>query len=386
MPFIPAFYGTCEDGTGGAEGAGNISPPGAVTMGPASSISTSQIDLGWLTVSGATSYKIERSIFASSGFSQIATTTNNSYSSTGLLQGTRYYYRVRATNGNGDGPYSNTVNNFTRPGQVVNLSATAASSSQINLSWTNPFGTETGFQIWRSTNSNMAGQILVTTLLNGSATSYSNTGLSASTTFYYRVRAQNSGGIGAYSSVVNATTQASSGGSAPTGVSIATSSSGNYNNALIIKNIAIGTLAQNPVVPELGGNFSSNAVTMTLNYGPDYEAALNNNSGTLVLLPEGYIRATGATSFQWDMSNASVNQDTGNAINSLTISGTASTNQDATGSGGIGEKLNIIHNSGGRGYLMLRYTGDNISFDVDADATNSGGTTAASTLSITLGI
>lgn len=51
----------------------------------------------------------------------------------------------------------------------------------------------------------------------------------------------------------------------------------------------------------------------------------------------GYCRATGATSFAWDVSidsNSSVNNL------SLGVTGTASTSQDATGSNGVGEKFN----------------------------------------------
>lgn len=356
--------------------------PAAPSGLSATTASTSQINLSWNSVSGTgtVTYTVQRSTSSGSGFSNVATgLTGTTYNNTGLSQGTRYYYRVQAVDDNGAGSYSSEANRFTLPGQVTGLSATAASSSQINLSWNNPSGTETGFQVYRSTSSNMSGQTLLAT---PTGTTYSATGLSASTTYYFRVRAVNSGGNGAYSSIVNATTQAAS-ANPPTNVSIATTSSGNYNNALEIENIAIGSLGQNPVTDEDGSNFSSNAVTVDLTYSPDYEAALNNNNGRLELKCFGYIRATGATSFQWDISNLSVNTDTFSAVNSISTVGTASTSQDAT-TFGVGEVVRIQHNSGGRGYLMLANSGDNISFDVDADATNSDGTTSASTLTVTL--
>ena len=372
MPFMPAFYGVCQQADdGGAAG----SAPGQVTGLTVSSTSSSQLSLSWNAVSGATTYKVERSTSSGSGFTQIVSNLTTSYNNTGLNQGTRYYYRVRASNSNGDGAYSSVANNFTRPGQVTGLSATAASSSQINLSWSNPSGTETGFQVYRSTASNMAGQVLVGTAIG---TSSSVTGLNASTTYYFRVRGVNSGGTGAYSSIANATTQ-SGGVSAPSGVSIATSSSGNYNNAFITDCISgVGVIAANN-----GSTFSSNTGDVQLIYGPFYSSALNANNGVLTFNSFGYIRATGATSFQWGLSNAQEIQDTNNAVSGVSTSGSASTSQDRTSSH-MGVQVKITHNSGGRGYALMDTSGDGFGWTLTASATNSGGTTNATSQTITV--
>ncbi|MFZ3091916.1 MAG: S8 family serine peptidase [Nitrospirota bacterium] len=84
------------------------------------------------------------------------------------------------------------------------LTATAVSSSQINLSWTDN-STETGFRIERSGSSGGPYSEIATAGTN--VTTYSNSGLSASTTYYYRVRAYNANGNSASSSVASATTQ-----------------------------------------------------------------------------------------------------------------------------------------------------------------------------------
>ena len=371
MPFIPAFYGVCQQ----ADDGGAASPPGQVTGLTVGSTSSSELAVSWNAVSGATSYKVERSLSSGSGFSQILNSPATSIGNTGLNQGTRYYYRVRATNSNGDGAYSSVANNFTRPGQVTGLSATAASSSQINLSWNNPSGTETGFQVYRSTNSNMSGQTLLAT---PTGTTYSATGLSASTTYYFRVRAVNLGGTGAYSSIANATTQ-SGGVSAPSGVSIATSSSGNYNNAFIIDcTSGSGVIAVNS-----GSTFSSNTGDVELIYGPNYNSALLSNSGVLTFQSFGYIRATGATSFQWGLTNAQEIQDTNSAVSSVSSSGSASTNRDRT-STHMGVEVKVTHNSGGRGYLLMNTSGDGFGWTLTASATNSGGTTNATSQTVTV--
>ena len=90
------------------------------------------------------------------------------------------------------------------------LAATAASSSKINLSWTDNSANESGFKIERKTGS--GGTYAQIATVGANVTSYSNTGLTASTTYYYRVRAYNSGGNSSYSSEANATTSAASGG------------------------------------------------------------------------------------------------------------------------------------------------------------------------------
>ena len=350
-------------------------PPGQVTGLAVAAASTTQLNLSWSATTNATSYKVERSVSSGSGFSQIATPSSNSHNDTGRSVGTRYYYKVRATNGDGDGSYSSEANSFTLPGQVTGLSASAVSTSQINLSWNNPTGTETGFKILRATSS--GGTYSQITTVSGT-TSYSNTGLSASTTYYYKVKAYTSpGGDGAESSIANATTN--SAGSAPTGVSIATTSSGNYDNAVIVDCISgPGVVASNN-----GSTFSSNLGDVVLNYSPSYNNALLANGGVIDFVAYGYIRATGATSFSWDMRNPNIVQDTNGAVSSVGLSGTPSTSQNCTVSH-IQEVLRVTHNSGGRGYLLLNTTGDGVGFRVDAEATNATGTTAAVSVNVTI--
>ncbi|MEQ8471964.1 MAG: fibronectin type III domain-containing protein [Marinoscillum sp.] len=98
------------------------------------------------------------------------------------------------------------------PAAPSSLSATATSSSQINLSWADNSSNETGFRIERKTGSGGTYSEIAT--VGSNITAYNSTGLSASTTYYYRVRAYNGTGNSSYSNQSNATTQAS-GGSLP---------------------------------------------------------------------------------------------------------------------------------------------------------------------------
>ncbi len=96
------------------------------------------------------------------------------------------------------------------------LSATTASSSQINLAWTDNSSNETGFKIERKTGTTGAYVQIATTSAN--ATSYSDTALTVSTTYNYRIRATNSVGDSGYTTEVSATPQANGAGTSPTGV------------------------------------------------------------------------------------------------------------------------------------------------------------------------
>ncbi|MEW5908126.1 MAG: carboxypeptidase regulatory-like domain-containing protein [Patescibacteria group bacterium] len=68
-----------------------------------------QIDLGWTAVSGATSYLVYRDTSVGGSFPYLATASTNSYSSAGLTGSTAYYYRVSASNANGESAATTTV-------------------------------------------------------------------------------------------------------------------------------------------------------------------------------------------------------------------------------------------------------------------------------------
>ncbi len=97
-------------------------------------------------------------------------------------------------------------NEKTPPKSPGGLMAVSVSSSQINLAWTDNAANETGFRIERSPNGSSNWTEIATTDAN--VTSYQNTGLTASTIYYYRVRAYNATGNSGYSNTANATTQA----------------------------------------------------------------------------------------------------------------------------------------------------------------------------------
>jgi len=104
----------------------------------------------------------------------------------------------------------------TAPGTPSGLTATAASSSQVNLSWTAPTDNVgvTGYLVERC--SGGTGCSTFTQIATPTTTSYSDTGRTASTAYTYRVRATDANSnLSGYSSAVSVTTLASGGDTTP---------------------------------------------------------------------------------------------------------------------------------------------------------------------------
>ena len=178
---------------------------------------SNQSTLSWTasTESGGTivQYLVERCQgVGCSNFAQIGTTATTSYNDDGLTPSASYTYRVRAQDSSGNlGPYSTPVSFLTPP--VIpslpgNLTSTTPSQSEIDLSWvasTENNGSVNQYRVERCPGSSCTNFTQVGTT---PGTTYDDTGLSAGTTFTYRVRAQDAAGnLGPYSNLVIAATQ-----------------------------------------------------------------------------------------------------------------------------------------------------------------------------------
>ena len=173
----------------------------------ATAASSSQINLSWTASTdnvGVTGYRVYRN-----GSFLVALGNVTSYQSTGLTASTTYTYRIDAVDAAGNASGLSTQASATTqpspdttaPTTPTGLIATAASTSQINLTWTASTDNVgvTGYRVYRN-------GTLLTTL--GNVTNYQNTGLTASTTYSYTVQAIDAAGnTAAQSATATATTQ-----------------------------------------------------------------------------------------------------------------------------------------------------------------------------------
>lgn len=188
-----------------APGGGSCGTPGTLT---ATNITSASATLGWGAVSGATSYNLQWKTSAASTWTTVSGQTGTSYSLSGLAASTTYNYRVQAVCAT-TGSYS-AASNFTTSaasscGTPSGLNATNVTTSSATLNWTAVSGA-TSYSVQRK----LSSASTWTTTNNLTATSFSLTGLAASTSYDYRVRATCGTVNSAYSATASFTTSAAS--------------------------------------------------------------------------------------------------------------------------------------------------------------------------------
>jgi len=210
--------------------AAPITSPAAPTGIAAAATSGTTVDVTWSDASGdETSFEVRRRVsggtFAGIGSVGAGVTL---FKDTGLSQGTTYDYQVRACNAAGcsnwagNGTVTMPAPTPTVPAAPSGLTAIPTSSTAINLDWTDASTNETGFEIERRIPG--PGSTFAPLATRGAnVTDMSDTGLSASTSYEYRVRACNAAGCSSWSASASATTPAppAAAPTAPTGVQAA---------------------------------------------------------------------------------------------------------------------------------------------------------------------
>ena len=182
--------------------------PKAPTGLTTTSIGQTQVSLAWNDLSSdETGFLVERATGAGV-FVVLTTAPVNSvaYTDATTSPTTTYTYRVSALNSGGvSSPTSNlTVTTLPlAPSAPTSLVATVVSATQVSLTWVDNSNNETSFSIERGTG---AGAWAALASVAANSTTYLDTTAVGGTTYSYRVRAINSGGNSAYTTVATATT------------------------------------------------------------------------------------------------------------------------------------------------------------------------------------
>jgi len=200
-----AAFSTLGNSAEGNQAAATPLPPPAVPTNLTASPGNAKAILSWTAGATATSYSIFR---GTTSFGQSATpvatgVVGTTYTDTGLTNGVTYFYRVAAFNGGGNSAESNQASTkpIAPPAIPTGLTATAGTGS-VTLNWTASAGA-TSYNVYRGTVS--GGESATPIAMGVAGTTYTDTGLTHGTTYYYRVAAFNAGGNSAEGNQASAT-------------------------------------------------------------------------------------------------------------------------------------------------------------------------------------
>lgn len=179
-------------------GGGSLDAPTGLTATPTSS---TQIDLIWNSVGGATNYVLYSAITSEfTATTTVTTTALTSFANTDLIPNTQHFFRILATNGTNSSSYSGITSTYTFASIPSSTSAVANSQTAITVSYS---GDASYYYIENTTNSTNSDWV--------SSTTHQFTGLTCNTSYSFRVKGRNNAGVSTdWSSAVTAVTSACS--------------------------------------------------------------------------------------------------------------------------------------------------------------------------------
>ncbi len=190
-------YAACPN-PDGCDPDPTLNPPSTPSGVAATWWYTPEVNLSWNASTSPGGYSITYGVYRSTTSpvsmvlgNRIASVSSTSYRDLSVTTNVTYYYKVVASDANGDSSPSNEVNARPLPWPplptVSGLTATSVSYAQINLSWSAvSYPSGEFYRIYRSTTSGFP--IGASTLLATSTrASYIDLSVNASTTYYYKV-------------------------------------------------------------------------------------------------------------------------------------------------------------------------------------------------------
>ncbi|MFY9310562.1 MAG: hypothetical protein WAQ28_16070 [Bacteroidia bacterium] len=189
------------------------SGPASPAAGAGTLVTCSSFSANWAASSGTTAYYLDVATDIAftafvSGFNNFNTGTATTYSITGLSAGTTYYYRIRAEDACGTSGNSGTITVTTAapiPAAPSSMGSSVSCNS-LSANWSASSGAST-YYLDVATDVGFTGLVSGYNNLNtGNVLTYNVTGLNSSTTYYYRIRAENACGTSGNSATISVTT------------------------------------------------------------------------------------------------------------------------------------------------------------------------------------
>lgn len=331
--------------------------------------------LTWVdsTTAGVTGYIVQQSLNGGATWTQVGNTlaANATTTNVTVANGYSYLYQVFAQS------YLYAATNFTNsaasnqasllttpalPAAVTNVAAAAASTTSINVSWTASATTGVTYVVQRKTGGGNFATITATTSVVGTTVSFTDTGLTAGSTYQYQVQAVATNTAGSTSSAFVASTSVSlaaprvptfaastavsttgftANWNAPTGTPAAASYLVSVNGAaavsqtttsIVVAGLTAGSTNTVTVAAcSTGGVLCSTAASLTQATLPAAPAAPTASALAATTLTLTWTPVTGATSYTVQRAtNAAFTTGVANSTGTITI-GTSTVTQAVTG-------------------------------------------------------
>jgi fibronectin type 3 domain-containing protein len=205
--YVVSAVNSAGESANSSEASAKPAAPAQAPNAPTALMATAgnaQVSLSWSASATATSYNVKRSTTSGGPYTKISSPSTTNFIDTGLANGITYFYVVSAVNSTGESANSTQTSATpaapTQPPATPSGLTATAGNAQIALTWTATSGAAS-YHVKRSTTTGGP----YTQIAAPTAASFTDTGLTNGTTYFYVVSALNSVGESANSAQASAT-------------------------------------------------------------------------------------------------------------------------------------------------------------------------------------